>query len=202
MPPPCTSRDPHLQPGVSPGQNQVRGAPAGPQPSRGDGDGDGLCFIPRARGLQGGGRRPPRRTPQRREERRVLSCRWLQPWLGRGLWPQISWRDHRGCAVPGSAFATERAGDAASCCPTGLGMRGGEGSGPKVLSPPSGGEEIWGFAPFAPCSCLFACVWGEHRGLGAQLPPPKILPQTAPLSVATAGWGAPRERTAFRGKKM
>lgn len=144
---------------------------------------------------------PPRRTPQRREETRALSRRWLQPWLGRGLWPQISWRDHRGGAVLGSAFTTERAGDAASCCPTGLGMRGGEGSGPKVLSLPSGGEEIWGFAPFAPCFCLFACVCGEHWGLEAQLPP-KILPQTAPLSVAAAGWGAPRERTAFRGKKM
>lgn len=59
VPPPCTSWDPHLELGVPPGWDQVWGAPTGPQPSRGDGDGDGLCFIPGARGLQGGGRRPP-----------------------------------------------------------------------------------------------------------------------------------------------
>lgn len=177
------------------------GHPRDPSPAVGTGMGTGSALSPGHGGCRGVAAAPPRRTPQRREETRALSRRWLQPWLGRGLWPQISWRDHRSGAVLGSAFTTERAGDAASCCPTGLGMRGGEGSGPKVLSLPSGREEIWGFVPFAPHSCLFACVCGEHRGLEAQFPP-KILPQTAPLSVAAAGWGAPRERTAFRGKKM
>lgn len=78
VPPPCTSWDPHLELGVPPGWDQVRGAPTGPQPSGGDGDGDGLCFIPGARGLQGGGRRPPpagRRSAGRKRGRyRAAGC--------------------------------------------------------------------------------------------------------------------------------
>lgn len=206
------SQDPHLGLGVSQGQDRresgaggTHGTPALPWGHR---EGDGLCFIPGAWGLQGGGRRPPRRTPQRREETRALSRRWLRPWLGRGLWPQISWRDHHGGAVLGFAFATEggRAGRRCGFLLTHpAGHEGRGGIRPQSPLPAQWRGRSLGFCPLGVQLCpapAFLCMCGASiGGLGGQLLK-SSLPQTAPLSAATAGWGAPRERTAFQGKKM